>query len=154
MLRLLSLFCVVWFSVLPSNASADSPPIDTAQRDFFETKIRPVLVAECYSCHSVEAEKNSKLRGALLLDSRDATLAGGESGPAVVPGNPDESLLISALKHEGYEMPPKGKLDDAVIADFVKWVEMGAPDHAMRLNEVLKRHSISNREDPFGRFRS
>ena len=59
---------------------------------------------------------------------RAGVLAGGDSGPAVVPGKPEESLLIEALRHEGLAMPPKGKLPDAVIADFERWVEMGAPD--------------------------
>ena len=55
-------------------------------------------------------------------------LKGGDSGPAIVPGNSDESLLISALKYDGYEMPPKGKLPDSVISDFIEWVGMGSPD--------------------------
>ncbi|MCA8996895.1 MAG: DUF1549 domain-containing protein, partial [Planctomycetaceae bacterium] len=95
---------------------------------FFESKIRPVLVAQCYACHSSEAAKQGKLRGQLLLDSREATRQGGESGPAIVPGQPDESLLLSAIRHDSFEMPPKGKLPDSVIADFAKWIEMGAPD--------------------------
>lgn len=96
--------------------------------DFFETKIRPILVEHCYACHSAKAVAAGKLRGALQLDTRDAARTGGESGPAVVPGKPHESLLISALKQEDFKMPPKGKLPDDVIANFVKWVEMGAPD--------------------------
>ncbi|MCC6508524.1 MAG: DUF1549 domain-containing protein, partial [Pirellulaceae bacterium] len=96
--------------------------------DFFESKIRPVLVKECYSCHSAQAAASGKLRGQLLLDSRDGLRKGGESGPAVVAGKPDDSLLIGALRHETFEMPPKGKLADPIIADFVRWVEMGAPD--------------------------
>jgi len=92
---------------------------------FFETKIRPVLVEHCYSCHSSEAED---LQAGLLLDSREGVLRGGDSGSAVVPGKPVESLLIEALKYESYEMPPSGKLPNAVIADFEKWVAMGLPD--------------------------
>lgn len=107
-------------------ASAQSP--DREGLDWFETKIRPVLVEHCYGCHSVEAEQAGKLRGELWLDSRDASRSGGESGPAVVPGKPDESLLLSALRHDGFEMPPKGKLSDEIIADFAKWIELGAPD--------------------------
>ncbi len=129
MSRLKLILCLVFVSFGPGGLCwSEEVAIDIDQRDFFETKIRPVLVSECYGCHSVDAAKNGKLRGELLLDSRESTLNGGESGPAVVPGNPDESLLISSLKHESFEMPPKGKLDDAVIDDFVKWVEMGAPD--------------------------
>ena len=120
--RPVSAALLVIMSVLPATSAEPSP----AQLDFFETKIRPVLVSECYECHSAEAATKKNLKGALLLDTRDATLAGGESGPAVVPGKPDESLLISALMHDSFKMPPKGKLPDAVIADFVKWVASGA----------------------------
>jgi len=102
--------------------------IPKVQLDFFETKIRPVLVRECYGCHSTEAASKGKLRGDLLLDSRDATRKGGESGPAVIPGKAEESLLLSALKHEDIEMPPKGKLDAGIIVDFEKWIQTGAAD--------------------------
>lgn len=95
---------------------------------FFESKIRPVLVETCYQCHSEKAVIAKQLQGKLLLDSRDAIRKGGESGPAVVPGNPESSLLISAIKHDSFEMPPRSKLPQNVINDFVKWVEMGAPD--------------------------
>ncbi len=115
-------------SVLLATAAADEPALTREQTDFFETKIRPVLVSECYGCHSAEAAQQGKLRGQLYLDSREATHKGGETGPAVVPGNIADSLLISALKHESLEMPPKGKLPADVIDNFVKWVEMGAPD--------------------------
>jgi hypothetical protein len=95
--------------------------------DFFEKKIRPVLVENCYSCHSVAAKKQ---RGELLVDSREGLLTGGESGPAVVPGKLKESLLLKALHYtdKDLRMPPKGKLSAAVIADFEKWIAMGAPD--------------------------
>ena len=92
---------------------------------FFEKKIRPVLIDRCYSCHSESAEK---VKGGLLLDSREGIRKGGDSGHAVVPRRADESLLISAIRYEDYEMPPKDKLPDAVIADFERWVRMGAPD--------------------------
>jgi hypothetical protein len=95
---------------------------------FFETKIRPVLVEHCYSCHSVEAKNNNKLKGGLLLDTRQGLLSGGDSGPAVQPQAPAESLLISALKHEDFEMPPTGKLAPEVIQDFSDWVQKGAFD--------------------------
>src|SRR5579872_1460021 len=79
---------------------------------FFEQKIRPVLVKECYSCHSTEAKKS---KGGLLLDTRAGLLKGGESGPAPVPGKPDASLFIKAVRyeHEDVKMPPKGKLSAA-----------------------------------------
>ncbi|HEV3339145.1 MAG TPA: DUF1549 domain-containing protein, partial [Pirellulales bacterium] len=109
-------------------AAAEAGTNDAASLELFEKKIRPVLVQECYQCHSAQAVAQKKLKGGLLLDTRDGARKGGESGPAVVPGKPDESLLVRALRHEDFEMPPKGKLPDAVIADFVKWVELGAAD--------------------------
>ena len=108
-------------------ATEEKPPTAEGLR-FFETKIRPVLVERCYKCHSTDAVADDNLQGALLLDTRAGARKGGESGAAVVPGDVASSLLISALKHESLKMPPDTKLPDAVIADFVKWVEMGAPD--------------------------
>ena len=105
-----------------------SPPIiaQDTRFEFFEKKIRPVLIDQCYSCHSRQAGKE---RGGLLLDSRDALRRGGDSGPALVPGKPADSLLIKALKHTGtLKRPKNGKLADAVIADFERWIEIGAPD--------------------------
>ncbi|MCI0683379.1 MAG: DUF1553 domain-containing protein [Gemmataceae bacterium] len=95
--------------------------------DHFEKRIRPVLAEHCYSCHSSDAKKH---RGGLLLDSKAGVLQGGDTSPALVPGKPQESLLIKALRYTDPElrMPPKGKLPDAVIADFEKWVSLGAPD--------------------------
>jgi len=93
--------------------------------DFFEKKIRPVLVRNCYECHSGDVKK---AKGAFVLDTRMGLRKGGESGPAVVPGHPDDSLLIEAVRYDGLEMPPSGKLPDEVIDDLAKWVEMGAPD--------------------------
>jgi hypothetical protein len=95
---------------------------------FFEKRIRPVLVDRCYSCHSAEAAAKKTLKGNLLLDTREAIRKGGDSGPAVVPGKPADSLLIRAIRHESIKMPPKGKLPDETIADFEKWVRIGAPD--------------------------
>ncbi len=93
---------------------------------FFEKKIRPVLVEQCYRCHSAEKRQ----RGGLEVDTREALLKGGESGPAIVPHKLDKSLLIQALRYTDpeLEMPPNGKLPAHVIADFEKWVKMGAPD--------------------------
>jgi len=111
-------------SLHAADKAANKQP-DRKGLDFFEKKIRPVLVKHCYECHS----SNSKiLRAKLLLDTRDGMRKGGESGPAVVPGKPDEGALLGALEHEDFEMPPKGKLPKNVIADFVAWVKMGAPD--------------------------
>lgn len=92
------------------------------QLDFFEKKIRPVLADNCFSCHGPE-----KQHSGLRLDSRETLLRGGDGGPVIVPGKPDESTLISAVRYQDYEMPPKGKLDDATIAALTEWVRMGAP---------------------------
>jgi len=119
--------------ILPPAASAQQM-LATAgvapsaeQIEFFEKKIRPALVKHCYECHSTEGDK---VKGGLLLDSRDGALLGGDSGPAVVPFKPEESLLLTAIHYEDgdLEMPPKYKLDDAVIADLEEWIAMGAPD--------------------------
>jgi hypothetical protein len=104
---------------------ADGPKLSPEGVEFFETHIRPVLASKCYGCHSANAKI---LKGGLRLDTAEQVRAGGESGPVVVPGQPEKSALISALKYESNEMPPSGKLPDAVINDFVKWIAMGAPD--------------------------
>ena len=94
--------------------------------EFFEKKIRPVLVAECYECHAGEKQK-----GGLRVDSREALRTGGESGAGLVPGKPEESLLIRSITHADpdLKMPSKApKLEERAIADFVAWVKMGAPD--------------------------
>ncbi|HEY1603363.1 MAG TPA: PSD1 and planctomycete cytochrome C domain-containing protein [Pirellulales bacterium] len=98
-----------------------------AGSEYFEAKIRPVLVEHCYECHSAQAKK---LGGNLLLDSRDAVRKGGESGEVIVPGKPDESLLVAAVRYsaDSVHMPPNGKLSAEVIADFEEWVKLGAPD--------------------------
>lgn len=99
--------------------------ISPEQLEFFEKRIRPVLVEHCYECHSAESKK---LKGGLRLDLRETTRRGGDNGPAVVAGSPDQSPLIEAVRYNELKMPPKGKLPDGVIADLVKWVAIGAPD--------------------------
>jgi len=111
---------------LASGLSVAAPTPE--QLSFFESKIRPVLVQHCYQCHSAEALRSGKLKANLLVDSREGMHKGGESGAAVVPGNREESLLLAALRYDGFEMPPTGRLPDAVIADFETWIDMGAPD--------------------------
>jgi hypothetical protein len=106
----------------PVLSAEGSHPVDLA---FFESRIRPVLVEHCEECHS---NTSDALRGGLRVDSREALLAGGDSGPAVVPGKPDESLLLAALRHDGFEMPPSGRLPAAVIEDFAAWISSGATD--------------------------
>ncbi|HEY6168731.1 MAG TPA: PSD1 and planctomycete cytochrome C domain-containing protein [Verrucomicrobiae bacterium] len=117
-------------AALPALA-LDQKPVEKAptpdQLAFFEKKIRPMLVSKCYKCHSAESEK---VKGGLLLDTREGIRQGGDTGHAVVPGSLSESLLISALRgvKKAELMPPKEKLTEDVIADFEKWVLMGAPD--------------------------
>jgi hypothetical protein len=116
-------------SVPAAPAAANPSPRDPKAVEFFEKKIRPVLTEHCYSCHSADAAAKKKFKGGLLLDTRDGLLKGGDSGPVVTPGKPADSLLIQSLKYgDDLKMPPKGKLPDAVVADFEAWVKMGAPD--------------------------
>ncbi len=107
-----------------SEADAKQQPAQ-AELDFFERQIRPVLVERCYECHSKQAKT---LQGGLRLDSAAGLKKGGDSGPALVPGKPNESLLLESLRYESYEMPPDAKLPDSVIEDFARWIELGAPD--------------------------
>lgn len=103
----------------------DSPMFDEVAIEFFETQVRPVLVKRCYACHSINAPE---IKGGLRLDSRAAVLQGGETGPAIVPGNPSESLLIDAINYGAtYQMPPKSKLPAVEIAALTNWVKRGAP---------------------------
>ena len=115
-------FCALLCWPLVLSAQQDA---DTAGVTFFEAKIRPVLVKHCYSCHSAEAKI---VRGGLRLDTRQALLRGGDSGPGLVPRKPTASQLLSALRYDGLEMPPEGKLPTSIIADFEQWIRMGAPD--------------------------
>jgi len=99
-----------------------------AQLDFFEGKIRPILANNCYKCHS---RAEGKVKGGLALDSREGLLKGGNSGEVIVPGDPDKSLLIKAVRYvdPDLQMPPKGeKLSAAQVSDLITWVKMGAPD--------------------------
>lgn len=104
---------------------ADEPTLrDDAGAAFFETRVRPLLVRHCYQCHSVETKRN----GGLLLDSRETLLQGGDTGPAVIAGNPAKSLLIQAIRHAGeVAMPPERKLQADEIATLEKWVSLGVP---------------------------
>ena len=105
--------------------AADLPP---DQLEFFEKKVKPVLVDKCYKCHSNEA---GKAKGGLLVDSRESIRKGGDGGPSVVPGDVKGSLLLTAISYKDadLQMPPKGeKLSDTEIANLTEWVKMGAPD--------------------------
>ncbi|MDA0658647.1 MAG: PSD1 and planctomycete cytochrome C domain-containing protein [Planctomycetota bacterium] len=109
---------------MPLVAAAESS-VDTDGIAFFEAHVLPVLVRRCYQCHSDSADQ---LKGGLRLDSREGTLAGGESGPAVVPHDLAKSLLVSAVRYDGLEMPPDGRLSDDEIESIERWITMGAPD--------------------------
>jgi hypothetical protein len=104
-----------------NSAAAAAPSVDTT---FFEKKVRPVLVARCYECHG----SGAKVRGGLRVDSREALLRGGDRGPALLPGRPEESLLVRAIRHDGeVKMPPKTRLSPRELADLTAWVQRGAP---------------------------
>jgi hypothetical protein len=115
---------IVWLMYLhylvPSASSQEGV-------DFFERKIRPVLVQHCYSCHSGAVKKQ---KGGLSVETRQGLLEGGDTAPAVVPGKPEESLLVKAIRYTDPDlrMPKKEKLPAEVVADFEKWIKMGAPD--------------------------
>ena len=96
------------------------------QIEFYEKQVQPILTENCFKCHSHQAEK---IKGSFVLDSRDGLLEGGDTGPAIVPGDPEKSLLIRAVRHvdEDLQMPPKKKLSDVQIALLAQWVKMGAP---------------------------
>ncbi len=124
MSRMLRLHVVAWWFVA---MVATAPTVCVAAEEsleFFESKVRPLLAEHCYSCHSADAKI---IKGGLRLDSRDALLTGGDSGEVIVPGKPDESGLIHAVRWESFEMPPNGKLREDEIAVLVDWVKRGAP---------------------------
>ncbi|TLD70877.1 DUF1553 domain-containing protein [Phragmitibacter flavus] len=119
---------IIFVGLLTLSSLRLAAEITAQQREFFEAKIRPVLIAECYECHSGKESK-----GGLLLDSRGALREGGDSGNLLLPGDGDGSLLIETLRHahadQDLHMPKNGaKLEESIIADFVAWINMGAPD--------------------------
>ena len=122
---------LTWLSLsLTTAIAADLKPADL---EFFESKIRPVLVAECYECHDAKKQK-----GDLRLDYRDGLLKGGEEGAAIIPGDAKKSILIQSMdySHETLQMPKKRpKLDAKIIADFAEWVNRGAPDPRIKAPE-------------------
>jgi hypothetical protein len=127
--KFLAVLCSVGCLAILRAGEAPAQP-SAEDLAFFESKVRPVLAEKCYECHSAAAHEKGKLKAGLYVDSREGLLTGGETGPALLPGKPQESLLIKVIRHEikDAEMPPKGKLEDSAIADLAKWIEMGAPD--------------------------
>jgi hypothetical protein len=148
--RAVSILCMLVASAIIVSTEAtkellaSEPPRKPSsdEIDFFEKKIRPVLVQHCYSCHSHEGKK---LEGGLRLDSRAGVLKGGDDGPVLVPGKPEASILLKAIRYgqDFSQMPPKGKLPAEVIADFERWIAAGAPDPRLEgspLTKVQDRH--------------
>jgi hypothetical protein len=124
------------FVLVLANSLADDSATE-AKHQFFEKKIRPLLIEKCYACHSTEKNKS---KGDLKLDTEEAWLRGGEQGPAVVPGKPEESLLIKAVRYEddNLKMPPKshgGKLSDVQIRDMEQWIKDGAKAPVVKLSQ-------------------
>ena len=106
----------------PEGEEAGIKP-DPAAIEFFEKNVRPILATRCQGCHGP-----AKQKGGLRLDARAALITGGSTGPAVVPGNPKDSLLVDAINYgEAYQMPPKSKLPAGEIATLTEWVKRGAP---------------------------
>ncbi|MCC7425229.1 MAG: hypothetical protein IT428_33580, partial [Planctomycetaceae bacterium] len=118
----------------PPTATAGAKP-DAAKLEYFEKRVRPLLVNNCHACHS--ADTNSK--GGLRVDDRNGLIAGGGRGSAVVPGDPDKSLLIKAVSHadKGLKMPPGKKLEDEEIAVLTQWIKDGAVWPAVELPAEL-----------------
>jgi uncharacterized membrane protein len=129
-LRLVAAIATILATVsLEPARSETSPPgtIDnSAKAKFFETRIRPLLSAQCFKCHGKE-----KQSGGLRIDALSTLLKGGESGAALVAGKPEESLLVEAIRWESFEMPPTGKLPAEEISLLTKWIADGAfwPEH-------------------------
>ncbi|WP_437193767.1 PSD1 and planctomycete cytochrome C domain-containing protein [Planctomicrobium sp. SH527] len=132
-----SLVALIWCA---GPSSAD----DSEKAAFFETKIRPVLVEYCYPCHSGDA---GDVQGKLWLDSKPGWEKGGESGPAIRPGNVEESLLIHAIRRSDKDvaMPPDQELPASVVQDFVTWIQQGAFDPRLDAKIVTKSH-VEQRE--------
>ncbi len=121
MRRILSNGLMLLLAAVPLHAA------DTAGTEFFEKRIRPLLVERCYECHSAEAKK---IKGGLRLDTREGLLKGGDAGPAIIPGEPNKSRFIEAVryKNQDLQMPPKSPLRPEQVRDLEQWVKMGAPD--------------------------
>ena len=146
--RYVWVFSVFIISIFLGESSlAQNDKSTEEQNRFFETKIRPQLIRHCYGCHSA---KSGKIRGGLRLDTSLGILRGGNSGPAVVPNDLDESLLWNAIRHEDFEMPPSEMMPKDVIADFREWIETGAFDP--RVGETVEiRSEITEKDVEEGR---
>jgi mono/diheme cytochrome c family protein len=131
------------FQVASLPAATPEPTPD--QVKFFEEKVRPILAENCYKCHGSDEQK-----GNLRLDLREMAMSGGESGEVIVPGHPDKSLLVEAVKWESLEMPPSGRLSEQNIATLTEWIRLGAPmpkDHGAAGIELRKNRGTITDED-------
>lgn len=151
LVRACAWFCVLSFAgVFPSALNAADDSLASAEGiEFFEKHVRPLLAEHCYECHSVDAKR---VEASLLLDSLQGHLKGGDSGPAIVSGDPNSSLLIEAVRFESYEMPPKGKLPDEDIKVLVQWIEMGTPwpdEPAPTADGALEKFDLEERKSEF-----
>ena len=127
-------------------AVAAAPAAETAPKaedlELFEKKIRPVLAQHCYECHGEDPED---IQGGFVLIHREGLRKGGDSGEAIVPGEPEKSRLVKAIRYEDEElqMPPNGKLPDAAIADIIEWIERGAPDPRRADPKTIKKEKLT-----------
>ena len=131
--RLTQFTIAIWIAAFGSGTVNAEPTAE--QLEFFEKEVRPIFVEHCYKCHATDSEK---IKGGLVLDSKWGWESGGDTGPALVPGDLDESLIIDGVRRTEEiidPMPPKSKLSDAQIAALEKWVEMGAPDPRPRVEQ-------------------
>jgi len=159
MIRLIIIVLLPWvfaqqmFAQTPEQVNS-KPALTSDEIHFFETKIRPVLIKECYGCHSSKA---GNARGGLTLDTKERMAIGGATGPAVVPGNLEESLLYQAICYSEYEMPPNGQLSSQVIDDFRRWIEMGAPDprsqQVQKIQATITEDDIDHAKSTFWAYR-
>src|SRR5437763_8863599 len=124
--RLGGVIATTWALFAASGADTGSTSFSPLQIEFYEKRVQPILAENCYKCHSHQADK---IKASFVLDSREGLLKGGETGPAIVPGEPEKSLLIKAVRQvdEDLKMPPKKKLSDEQIASLSEWIKMGAP---------------------------
>jgi hypothetical protein len=124
LVRSLTPACAILFGLcFAVRGAADEIAPSSEQIEYFESKVRPLLVEHCYECHSLSAKK---LKGGLKLDSREAALKGGDSGASLVPGDSAKSLIVDAVRWKSFEMPPKGKLAAEQIEILSRWVDSGA----------------------------
>ncbi len=128
------LVCLAAWSV-PRSAAQAAPATNPQAVEFFEKHVRPVLVSKCQSCHGPKRQQ-----GGLRLDSGTALLKGSDNGAVLVPGQPDKSLLIQAIRYDrDVQMPPKGKLPEEAIAHLTTWVKMGARGRIARSKRIRPR---------------